>query len=433
MLTRSRSILGMTFVWIAGCGGGGGGDDGVVTPDGRPDGMPDAPPVAEHVVVGVDALEGVDYAVVFQDGNGAWQRATEVSTNTYGFDVFSGRYGVGVTCADEFFQEADFIYSTVEEQPAVDFIVFCGYDSQIPLDLYRVSGTVSGLAGNGYTARLGFRTLNDTSSASSRPYQTFVVEGINSFAFARYADAQHEHVDSIFVDHGVSVVGPMTRNVNFTTQGQALAPLPVTVTGTGTGDQVLTMGRFRPRAAGYLTVTRDLTPPLTADIPPSAVWQNGDAYFLSAYASKAVDEYRLAAVVYPNRTAVPAAAGFEIPGELGGFTFATATGGGFTSRWTPRPETDTYYVELFSDGFDDPGCEGFCLPAWLIQMTPGWAGTGTEVAFSTADRAQLEALGAWDPRLDMRPGTPVYWDVEAEKISDDGTRYAAGHSGDVTP
>ncbi|HEU0037242.1 MAG TPA: hypothetical protein VFQ53_41815 [Kofleriaceae bacterium] len=394
--------------------------------------MPDTPAATTLPIV-VHAEPGANVRVAVRDGDGAWARAMPAADGSFSATIASGRYGIAVTCVDDLWQELRVLYATVAEQPAPELVVSCGFpDDPIVIDKH-VSGTISGLAGAGYTARLGLSSLRDTSPGTSLAYAKDTIGGTWSFAVGRYAaQSAQQHVDRVAIRRDLVIAGDQVENVNLATEGVATESRDISV-GNLAGDDVLVRSRFRTANSFNLTLASDATEPFTIDLPAAAQWIAGDRLAFSVSATNQTDLTAERTIERTfTRPDLAASFALELPAPLDGFSFS-GTPASFRATWTPHPTATSYTMDVFSNGIEGTLCGGLCFPLWGVEATPGYFGGATTHDLRTPEVSELTAIDVWDPRLDMTPGFEMFWSVDAIETRADGFTYRAGHRDTIVP
>jgi hypothetical protein len=413
---------------IAACGGGGDNPDAPTNPDPDAETSPDAavdagPPVEVTATVLAASDSGV--RVIAQDGDGPWQVVTAGAGDEYVFTVTAGRYGFATLCADDSWQEMYVLFATTAD-PAPFWYAGCGGASG-PTDVHQVTGTISGLTGYGFDGQLGVLAVEDNTKAATVAYEGQAFEGTNDFMIGRYADGAGEMIDRLAITRDLAVAGPTVFDVDFATDGVAPEAHPVDIE-LAPGDQGFLYAAFRTQNewSGSIVMTRVLSEPFAAAVPPSSQWSDGDSYLISAQRFDGA-EYQAVNANHTAHATIPARYAPELPEPLSGPVVAIVPGVGHRLRGVAPAHDDTTYYALgvYSIGYE--GCGSYCFPYWQVEMTPAYA--GPLVAITTPDPVELEALGVWDTRIDMAAGSDVYYDFAALHL--DGNETAAAGISDL--
>jgi hypothetical protein len=413
-------------------------------PDAPVDGLGDAS--VDRVTVTVAAGGTETFSVVSRDGEGPWQQLVAASDGTYAFPV-TDRYGVGVTCATAVVQEATFVFATLAERSSVEIRTNCGFDGVEPPS--HVAGvTVSGLSGVGVTLGLldpvprsifvaGVARVEDPNPTIS--LGIIAAEPTANLFAGRFAGGT-DHVDRLLIRRAVPTMADTGHVVDFATQGNPTESRPVSIAGAAASETpgVVALVRARPFTFPFAT-TRSTRPPLAIDVPAAAEW-DGDfelAFFASLRSPD--DVFRSVRRSYTSYADVPASFDVEPPPAPGPVSITTLPSGGrhaLRLAWTPPPVDVTEYQLFVTTFYDDPACaDGSCFPTWFIGATPAWldSGTPSSLALVTPTPSELEAIGAWNPRLDLRSGIEARYSLTASSARPDGFEYRSERGGTIVP
>jgi hypothetical protein len=421
-MTRSARLSSFFAAILVACGDG----DPVNPPDAPRE--PDAnveydasPPTTINIVVNIEP--GATVNVIYQDGDGPWRRATDEGGGGFSFPNTTGRYGYGYTCADDEWQDAGFQFGALTDT-LVEMYPACGYVFP-PLASHNVSGHITGLTGHGYRARIGFQAVNDATPAAAADYSVDPAEGTIAIYFARFADAERAHADRLVIRRDVEITQDLVENVAFVADGVATMSRPMIVGGTDVGDQVSVTSRFRALGGGSGTIglTGDTTAPYSVESPGDTAWISGDRTTIGVGASRSSGAYRGVSRAFTDPADLPASFSLTLPAILVDAAFSvqgSSAGVLLQAESQTDPAAEVYTLYSYAT-VDNPSCDGgLCFPFFYASATPAWVGSATTVTLSTPQPSALEALGAWDDRLDIPEGTQgVFYDYNAAYVADD--------------
>ncbi len=357
--------------------------------------------------------------IVYQDGDGPWALAPRVG-DRYGFDVSGDRFAVALIDVER--RRVDSVYATVTERPDIAWHAVGSQPDHV------VTGTIDGLNNGGglIAGRLRSQRLGQPSS------QTFAMnamEGPQAIVFARNAPRSSPaanfalRIDSLIVRRDVNIAGDVTQDADFAVEGQPTVITPVSFEHLPVEDcNVLSTFSFGDTAL-------ELARPSLKILSPSAdQWRGGDQLAIEV----SCETLGPAVTGFPTRIAARNAAvpdviptDFELPPPLG-FGDLKLMDGRLVFSWEPYPAP----VLLYQLKARAPAClEGCGLPEWSSDVTEGWAATQDKL--EPISRSDLEALGLWDPALDLLVDT-IIWSVTA--VSSEGdTSSSARWFGGLVP
>jgi hypothetical protein len=380
--------------------------------------------VPREVTARIEAPPGAPIRAFYRDGrrdtdgdnepDGEWIRVGDDGAGTYRFDIESAEYAFGFTCVTERTQEQRIVLALVTDSEQT-LTTECD-DDPAPA-LVTVSGTVSGLTGDGWLGLLGGELAGDEAAAATDKYAAYVESGTRTLIYGRRAASGFAvGLDRVAIERDRELTAATVIDVDLATAGADTAEVMVTVTGEAPGATAVSSS-FRPagsRAALdlYGDYPVDAAAPAGVRVVPPALWVPGDQ--VSIHAVRGGLPGRVERIVdYEVGDTLPDTRELELPPSS---WTAYIYSFGQQIRATTAPLTEavryTAWIRDFSTITRD-GCgpTRVCHPSWTVEATPAFAADLADLA--TAEPDALDALGAWDERLEFPDGAFVECSIDA--------------------
>jgi len=361
------------------------------------------------------ALSGIPLFFAYQDGLGAWTRATANASNTYNFTINSPRGGVAYVMGTGSSSDLDVRYGSVAELNAI------GSDDcdGTPASGRTINGSVTGIG------------VNDFVFISGGGETTFAALGFPTFALQNVKPGPFDLIAAQFPDMGAGKF-IIRRNLNppnatalpvLNFAGpEAFNQIPSTVTiNNALGQDLSLVGLYvlQGSEAGvpyFVEGGGSPNPVRTWFGVPADKQGAGDLHFIVATATKSDSiETRRSGRVFRNATNQT----FTMPAVLSstGVSTLPAAGGNSRLRAVYTPQVD--YPSQWSVDYTQPGNGGVSVS---ITVSAAYTGGGTV----TLDVPDLTPLAGWNTNWGLKPGFLTNWDYSGIGASASFTATSSG-------
>jgi hypothetical protein len=332
-----------------------------------------------------------DFAA-YQDGNGAWQPLSGAN-GSYSFPVTDAakRYGLALACS-----------GTSGPLTATTVRIFHAVQSELPGVVFGcmkpVTGfAVSGAITNGSASTAAFAVGVSASTATASYALAGVPGGTRDLLLA--ALPASGPATKVVLDRATTLSAPLTRDVDFGTEGfvptsQAvtLTNVPAAATGAGEVDFFTSGATFAQTGAVSGTTGTFWGIPVASQV-------SGDVHLLRA---KNADGSTPAATQSIERWFVTPADQTADFAAIGPFGAAAVTAPTATPYALFKADFDNAGVQLYQLSFKDPTRD------WAVLVTPAWLGAGATHSYSVPD---LSAVSGFDPTWGEPAGQATDWAV----------------------
>jgi hypothetical protein len=385
----------------------------------------DIPSAAFFTVITYRGSEAANFAyLAYQDGAGAWT-AVPGNSGVYRLPISdpAGRFGVllGDVCQGEGASTwiSNGFFSTLGETQSLQALVFCNPHPGPPPVTFDLRGALAGAAGQGIL--IGTNSGLWSFPAGATGYALQLIKGTSDLVAAAYPDPQDYIPARIIIDRGRDAQAPMTRDFDFSTQGEA-TPARLVIQRPALDPGEVFQGAVQFQTARGQVALLGYGQDLGAYAPvPAALTQPGDGWLYS-FRAIAQNQYR---VLQASGSEPPGALAPRLPPNIPPFSLTTV--GGATPRlrlaWsavTPAPNvhevvitqqvgTKQAYCYLY---FGQSWHAGASQLTWTqpdLSAIPGFdpgffpqAGTGAQVALYQSG-SQTRPVSGLFARLDGAP------------------------------
>ncbi len=344
--------------------------------------------------------------LAYQDGTGAWIRATPNSgTNTYAFPIASGKLGVATVDTVGTGFDLNVTYATTAEAN--------GFGSAVGVGVCG-GKTINGSVANVSNAQIAYVTLGYSTAfvipiTSSVFALTKVAAGAQDL-FASRLDATTQRADKLILRRGLNIADGGSLAVLDFNAAEAFVPTSANVTVTGLGADTASIGSLfngtRGSTFGFIGTISDYlaaTGAAAYDAVPLAQLAAGELQQLFASASTANNDQnsRFSAVYFRGPTDRSLALGPVLSTP----TLTRLTGGAY-SRVRAQLAVQSEYSRFFNAEFS----QSALFRNTSIGATTSYVGGGAW-DLSIPD---LSGATGWNPTWGLQNGTGIDWFVTAQ-------------------
>jgi hypothetical protein len=358
---------------------------------------------AGNVTFNFCALSGIPVLFAYQDGLGAWTRATPNASNTYNFTINSPRGGIAYVMNDGGASNLEVQFGSIAELNALGSSDCDG----TPASGRTLTGSVTGIgqddlvfiAGGGATtfAAFGFPTYS-LEDVRPGPFDLIAAQftdaGAGKFIIRRNLNPPNATALAV-----LDFAGP-----------EAFSPVPRTVTiNNGLGQDLSVFGLYVLQGSGVgvpYSFEAEPSPNIVRNWfgVPTDKQAAGDFHLIIANASVGTPETESRQFGRVFRDAANQT--FTLPAPLTTPTVSVlpAAGGNSRLRVVYTPQND--YLSQWTMAYRQPGNGGVGV---TITMTAAYSGGGA----ITLDVPDLSPLAGWNPNWGLKPGFSTAWDFLA--------------------
>jgi len=345
-------------------------------------------PTVTVTVTEADGSRGV--FVAYQDGDGPW-RAAEASSDTYAFDVSSGRYGVAVWCAAPQYRRVVFDYLTTDE--LTDLAAFGG----CPQTDLTLSGRVFNLADN---AQVSWSYAAVTANLNGS-YALQGPTGTHDLVATSYQlGGGGRTIDAVVIVRDQTVGGNDSIDVDLDADDRIeLDTHDLTVEGELADDFASVSSAFYSAARTSAALSSATGDALTFQALPEDALIDGDrqsSFLQVSGPAVAGQPQRLRTHVAHTETSADRTV------ELLAATDPPDVSAGPTFTWSPLDGADAYQLSVIQT--DGGGAAHDYGGAW----SPGYL--GADVVLTLPD---LSDVDGWDDRVELVDGATMFWSLSA--------------------
>lgn len=357
---------------------------------------PSRPPERIRDVI-IEAPDSI--AVIYKDGDGDWQLAPQIRSRR-GFDLASEHYAVAFV--DPSTGSIETVYTTRSEQ--IDFVRSPAAPEPA---LHHASGTIAGLGGFGGAIAVGEReqTVFDVIDLD-------VPEGLHAITAGKHGKPTNgRFLTTLALRRDVLVRGPL--ELAFDLDAEAL---PVNAAQLQREDCQFRSTFFVGDTGVQLA---DLSVPIIA-FPDRSQWHAGDRLDVRLVCRDGIFQTN----TYYTPGHIPTRIAFGPTGAIDGRL--TPVEDRWAFEWTPLGN-DTGLQAVLGGAPCDTSQLFFeeypaCSQRWSMRMSSGWAELTSARAVAVISAAELDALGIWDPALELP--RPLAWSFESRSESVDAVTRA---------
>ena len=344
--------------------------------------------------------------LAYQDGAGAWTRATPNSgTNTYAFPIASGKVGVAAVDTVGTGFDLNVTYATTAEAN--------GFGSAVGVGVCggkTIHGTVANVSNSQFaTITLGYSTKFVIPITSSAFSLTNVAAGAQDL-FASRIDAATQRADKLILRRGLNIADGGSLAVLDFNAAEAFAPTSANVTVSGLGADTASIASLfngtRGSTYGFIGTISDYLAATGAkpyDAVPLAQLASAELQQLIASASTANNNKssRFSALYFRG----PSDRTLALGPVLSTPTLTRLAGGAY-SRVRAQLGVQSEYNRFFNADYSQSGL----FRNSTIGATTGYVGGGAW-DLSIPD---LSGATGWNPTWGLQNGTGITWFVTAQ-------------------
>ena len=344
--------------------------------------------------------------LAYQDGNGAWTRATpNAGTTTYSFQIASGKLGVATVDTVGTGFDLGITYATTAEANG-----FAGAAQLGACGTKTVNGTVANVSNTQFASvTLGYSSKFVIPITSSAFSLTNVAAGSQDL-FAARLNSSTSRADKLILRRGLNIADGGSLAVLDFNAAEAFAPTTANVSVSGLGaDTAKVISLFngtRGSTFGLLGTISDVLAASGAkpfDAVPLAQMASGELQqlFASADVANSTTSSRIAGVFFRSPVDVTLTLGPVLSAPT-----VTRIAGGAYSRARAQVGAQTEYNRYFTADFS----QSSLFRSTTITATSGYTGGGAW-DLSIPD---LSGASGWSATWGLQNGTAISWSVIAQ-------------------